>query len=152
MQNKTDYQVGSVIFTENGVQFCKEYTTEGFQYSEDFKEMREKALKCALSYVKGRLTHCEEELQKNIATATYISPDLVAWKNGRFTIPVHKHLVDLVKRLEEGASWEDLNERDFQQILRALYFNNACKDEWHSYESKSWAFNIASEMLMVDDE
>lgn len=152
MQDKTNYQVGGVIFTENGVQFCKEYTTEGFQYLEDFKEMREKALKCALSYVKGRLTHCEEELQKNIATATYVSPELVAWKGGRFTVIVHKHLVDLVKRLEEGASWEDLKREDFQQILRALYFNNACKNEWHSYESKAWAFNIASEMLMVDDE
>lgn len=151
MQDKTNYQVGGVIFTENGVQFCKEYTTEGFQYLEDFKEMREKALKCALSYVKGRLTHCEEELQKNIASATYVSPELVAWKGGRFTVIVHKHLVDLVKRLEEGASWEDLDKRDFQQILRALYFNNTCKDEWHSYEHKSWAFNIASEMLLADE-
>lgn len=151
MQNKTDYQVGNVIFTENGVQFCREYTTEGFQYSEDFKEMREKALKCALSYVKGRLTHCEEELQKNIATATYISPDVIAWKNGRFTVPVHKHLVDLIKRLEGGANWEDLDERDFQQILRALYFNSACKGEWFDQESKAWAFNIASEMLMVNE-
>lgn len=150
MQN-TNYQVGSVIFTENGVQFCKEYTTEGFQYSEDFKEMREKALKCALSYVKGRLTHCEEELQKNIASATYVSTELVAWKGGRFTVIVHKHLVDLVKRLEEGANWEDLNDRDFQQILRSLYFNNPCKDEWFAHETKSWAFNIASEMLMVNE-
>lgn len=152
MQNKTDYQVGNVIFTENGVQFCREYTSEGFQYSEDIKEMREKALKCALSYVKGRLTHCEEELQKNIATATYVSESVVAWKDGRFTVPVHKHLVDLIKRLEETASWEDLDNRDCQQILRALYFNSACKGEWFACEVKSLAFNIASEMLMVDDE
>jgi hypothetical protein len=150
MQNK-NYQVGSVIFTENGVQFCKEYNQEGFQYSEDFKEMREKALKCALSYVKGRVAHCEEELQKNIATATYVSESVVAWKNGRFTIPVHKHLVDLVKRLEEGASWEDLDKGDYQQILRALYFNSI-KDEWFAYETKALAFNIASEMLIVGDE
>lgn len=149
MQN-TDYHVGSVIFTENGVQFCKEYNQEGFQYSEDFKETREKALKCALSYVKGRLAHCEEELQKNIATATYVSPDVIAWKNGRFTVPVHKHLVGLVKRLEEGASWEDLNREDFQQILRALYFNSI-KDEWFAYEVKAWAFNIASEMLLANE-
>ena len=150
MQN-TNYQVGSVIFTENGVQFCKEYSQEGFQYSEDFKEMREKALKCALSYVKGRLTHCEEELQKNIATATYVSENVVAWKDGRFAVPVHKHLVDLVKRLEEGASWEDLDKRDCQQILRALYFNNSAGKTWFDHETKSWAFNIASEMLVCNE-
>lgn len=152
MQNKTDYQVGNVIFTENGVQFCREYNQEGFQYSEDTKEMREKALKCALSYVKGRLTHCEEELQKNIATATYVSESVVAWKDGRFTVPVHKHLVDLIKRLEENASWEDLDKKDCQQILRALYFNSACNGMWFAHEVKALAFNIASEMLMVDDE
>ena len=152
MQNKTDYQVGNVIFTENGVQFCREYTTEGFQYSEDIKEMREKALKCALSYVKGRLTHCEEELQKHIATATYVSESIVAWKDGRFTVPVHKHLVDLINRLEENARWEDLDKKDCQQILRALYFNSACNGMWFAQEVKALAFNIASEMLMVDDE
>ena len=152
MQNKTDYQVGTVIFTENGVHFCKEYTQEGFQYLEDFKEKREDALKCALSYVKGRLAHCEEELQKHIATAIYVSPDVVAWKGGRFTVPVHKHLVDLVKRLEEGANWEDLDQRDYQQILRALFFNNSAGKTWFDSETKSWAFNIASEMLMVGDE
>ena len=151
MQNK-DYQVGNVIFTKEGVCFCKEYSQEGFQYSEDAKEMREKALKCALSYVKGRLTHCEEELQKNIATATYVSENVVAWKDGRFAVPVHKHLIDLIKRLEEGASWEDLDKGDYQQILRALYFNSACKDEWFNLGVKALAFNIASEMLIVGDE
>lgn len=136
-------QVGNVLFTETGVSFTRAYGEENTQQIE--AKQLAKALECALDYVRGRMQHCVKELEKNIIAATCITPHVVVWKSGYFTVSAYQCMEKLVTR--NPTRWDDLSVAELQQIIRALHLNSNVSGEYWG-DSKVLAFNLATEYIL----
>ena len=152
--NQTPTIVGNIVFGETGVSIIRPYmssdtvTTAIIENNPDNEEDSEKALVCALQFVKARIAHCQAELEANLSKAYAVSEYAIYWKGGHFTLPTFQLMEKLVER--NPKSWDDLSVPELQQILRALYFQHQSKTEtWWNTNLCNLAFNIASEMMYV---
>lgn len=137
-----DFTVGNITFTEEGVVIKKEYSHDVEMNVVD-ENKRIEALKCALDYLQGRLTHCKKQLEENIVRAV-VTPVAVYWKDGHFSIPVYQHVENVLSN--PPTSWDEVTPETAQQIVRAMYFNKS--EKWYDYDTKTLAFNIASEIML----
>jgi hypothetical protein len=138
-----DFIVGNITFTEEGVVIKKAYSNDMSEVGVVSEDKRLAALKCALDYLQGRLTHCKKQLEENIVRAV-VTPVAVYWKGGHFSIPVYQH-IDIVLS-NPPTSWDAVTPETAQQMVRALHFNKA--ENWYDCETKDLAFNIASEIML----
>ena len=152
--NQNPTIVGNIVFGETGVSIIRPYmsedavTTAIIENHPDNQEDSEKALVCALDFVKARIAHCQAELEANLSKAYAISEHLVYWKDGHFSLPVFQLMEQLVER--NPTSWDDLSISELQQIVRALHFQRQAKMEtWWNTNICNLAFNIATEMMIV---
>ena len=152
--NQNPAIVGSIVFGESGVSIIRNYmpedavTTAIIENSPNAQEDIDKALVCALQFVKARIAHCQAELEANLSKAYAISEYTVYWKDGHFTLPTFQLMEKLVER--NPTSWDDLSIPELQQIVRALYHQRQSKTEtWWNSDICRMAFNIATEMMCV---
>lgn len=152
--NQNPAIVGNIVFGENGVSIIRNYmsadavTTAIVENNPNAQEDIEKALVCALQFVKARIAHCQSELEANLSKAYAISEYTVYWKDGHFTLPTFQLMEKLVER--NPTSWDDLSVPELQQIVRALYHQRQSKTEtWWNSDICRMAFNIATEMMCV---
>ena len=152
--NQNPAIVGNIVFGESGVSILRPYmsdeavTTAIHENNPNGKEDVDKALVCALQFVKARIAHCQSELEANLSKAYAISEYTVYWKGGHFTLMTFQLMEKLVER--NPTSWDDLSVPELQQIVRALYHQRQSKTEtWWSSDICHLAFNIATEMLCV---
>lgn len=152
--NQNPAIVGNIVFGETGVSIIRPYmtsdavTTAVIENNPNNNEDVEKALVCALQFVKARLDHCQAELEANLSKAYAISEYAVYWKGGHFTLPTFQLMEKLVER--NPKSWDDLSIPELQQVVRALHLQRQSKTEtWWSTDICHLAFNIATEMMCV---
>lgn len=109
--------IAGIQFTENGILVTKAYaespeTLAKRQYTE---EMFEKFLEIAKRLAKARLAHCYKQLHANLANATHVTPQEIAWNNGHFSVPVWESLEAILKLNDV----RDLDVMQAQQLIRA---------------------------------
>lgn len=141
-------KIGNLFFDEFGVSITRKYSNPddapSIQPSEGDKE---KALKCALDYLKGRMSRCLRDLEANFASATYVGPDMVIWPGGRFNVTLYTSMMKVVDN--PPKSWDELDKIELQQIIRAIKAGYVSSDTyWGS--SKDLAFNIATELIILE--
>lgn len=145
--------VGNIVFGENGISIMRPYmdsdtmTQALVENHPGQGDLVEKALMCALEFVKTRIAHCQSELETNLSKAYAINECAVYWKDGHFSLPTFKLMQELVER--NPKSWDDLSTAELQQIVRALYFQRHSKTEtWWNSEVITLAFNLATEFML----
>lgn len=140
-------KIGSFIFDENGVSIVRAYSNPDERPdTRASKEDSDKALKCALDYLAGRMDHCLRDLEANFASATYVGSDMVIWPGGRFNVILYTGMMKTVDN--PPKSWDELCKLELQQIIRAIKAGYTRSDKyWGS--AKDLAFNIATEYLFV---
>lgn len=152
--NQNPAIVGNIVFGENGVSIMRPYmskdtvTTAIIENNPSNRADIDKALVCALDFVKARIAHCQTELEANLSNAYAVSEHAVYWKDGHFSLPTFQLMEQLVER--NPTSWDDLSIPELQQIVRALHFQRQAKMEtWWNTNICNLAFNIATEMMCV---
>lgn len=152
--NQNPAIVGNIVFGENGVSIIRPYmdsddvATAIVENNPNNHEDVEKALVCALQFVKARIAHCQAELEANLSKAYAISEYAVYWKGGHFALPTFQLMEKLVER--NPNSWDDLSIPELQQIVRALHYQRQAKMEtWWNTDICHLAFNIATELMCV---
>ena len=133
-------QYGNIVFTESGISMSIAYGGEMNIHCTE--EQQKEAFDCAIDHLRARMQHCLNQLNTNAANATFVSENMVCWKNGHFSRPVYDSMADASLN---AKSWDDLNRMQIQQIVRALHFNGT-KKYWGN--AKDHAFNIATEILL----
>lgn len=109
--------IAGIQFTENGILVTKSYaesqeTLSKMVYSE---EMFAKFLEIAKRLAKARLAHCYKQLHANLAKATHVTQELIAWDGGHFSVPVWES-VEAILQLNDVR---DLDALQTQQLIRA---------------------------------
>lgn len=145
--------VGNIVFEDTGVSIIRPYMdSDAFakavvDNNSDQNELIDRALKCALEFVKARLAHCQAELEANLSKAYAVNEFGIYWKGGHFTLPVFQTMKDLIER--NPTSWDDLSMAELQQIVRALHFQRQAKTEtWWNNDTLTLAFNVATEFML----
>lgn len=112
--------IAGVLFTETGIMIEKSYQQD-FETNKVFKEevFTGVFLMLAQRIIKNRMMHCRHQLHTNLANATHITKDLIAWKGGHFNVNVW---LEMEKALELKDARE-LNTIQCQQIIRAMLLN-----------------------------
>lgn len=112
--------IAGVLFTETGIMIEKPYQQD-FEAKKVFKEEMFTGvfLMLAQRIIKNRMMHCRQQLHTNLANATHISEDIVAWKSGHFSVGVWQ---EMEKALELKDA-RKLNTIQCQQIIRAMLLN-----------------------------
>lgn len=140
-------KIGNLFFDEFGVSITRTYSNPddapSIQPSDGDKE---KALKCALDYLAGRMIRCLRDLEANFASATYVGSDMVIWPGGRFNVILYTAMMKVVDN--PPKSWDELDKLELQQIIRAIKAGYVSSDTyWGS--AKDLAFNIATELIIL---
>lgn len=109
--------IAGIQFTENGILVTKAYaeSPETLAKRKYTEEMFEKFLEIAKRLAKARLAHCYKQLYANLANATHVTPQEIAWNNGHFAVPVWESLEAILKLNDV----RDLDALQAQQLIRA---------------------------------
>ena len=116
MENK---QIAGITFTDKGILFEKQYN-----YSQPSLKLKEEKftgefLKIAKRLAKYRMAHCYKQLHANITTAEHITPQMIFWKDGHFSVPVWEEL----EKILELKDVRELNALQTQQLIRSIMLN-----------------------------
>lgn len=140
-------KIGSFIFDENGVSIVRAYSNPDERPdTRASNEDAEKALRCALDHLAGRMEHCLRNLEANFASATYIGSDMVIWPGGRFNVILYTGMIKVVDN--PPKSWEELSKLELQQIIRAIKAGYTSSSTYWG-TAKDMAFNIATELIIL---
>lgn len=140
-------KIGSFIFDENGVSIVRAYSNpDDRPDTRASKEDADKALKCAMDYLAGRMSHCLRDLEANFASATYVGSDMVIWPGGRFNIILYMAMMKTIDN--PPTTWDELGKLELQQIIRAIKAGYTSSDKYWG-PAKDLAFSIATECLLV---
>lgn len=126
MKAFTTKTIAGIQFTESGIILEKKYTKD----NSIFEPINEKLftgeyLIQAKRLAKLRMAKCYKKLYTNIAAATHITRDEVAWKGGHFSIPAWEALEEILK-LEDVRN---LTALQAQQLIRAIVLD-LCGSTW----------------------
>lgn len=91
-----------------------------------------KWLDLAKRLAKYRMASCYRKLHTNLAQATHITPDMIAWKDGRFTVGVWDALNDILSLNDVRK----LTRLQTQQLIRARLFDKS--GNWLYDHDESW--------------
>lgn len=156
MNNVTNFSVGNVKFTDEGVQVCIPYS-QSSEAPTDRPSYDTMVRPRMVAYCNRRMRRCASKLGQNLASANVVTPEGVAWKGGHFSLPVYKALKEFV---DHRGDKKYLSPLILQQVIREM------ANDRYIYEShldadvyKFWKeskqideelfFNIVTEMLLV---
>lgn len=140
-------KIGNLFFDEFGVSISRKYSNPADAPSILPSEGdKEKALKCALDYLAGRMSHCLRDLEANFASATYVGPDMIIWTGGKFNLNLYTAMMEVVNT--PPKSWDELDKLALQQVIRAIKAGyTSSSTYWGS--AKDLAFDIATELIIL---
>lgn len=151
------FTVGNVAFTDEGVQVQIPYSEDGSIDLSRGKTITYEDLRPWLvAYCQKRMKFCREKLQANIARATQVTPQVIMWPDGHFSVPVYKNLEFFVG--SKGNKIE-FNAGILQQVLRQMYsseyiYKEDCDKEWYDLTRTSkidakTVYNVLTEIMIV---
>lgn len=113
--------IANVTFTENGILVEKSYA-ENFEVFANRRIKEEKftgeLLDIAKRLAKTRMAHCYCMLHSHLANASHITPQIIAWEGGQFSVPVWEALEGILT-LDDVRKLYPLQA---QQLIRAMMF------------------------------
>lgn len=111
--NTEIFTVGNVAFTSEGVQVCIPYSqsSEAPARPLTYEDLRPRMV----AYCNRRMRRCAENLGQNLASAKEVTPEIVSWKGGHFSVPVYKVLKEFV---DHRGDKKYFNALILQQIIR----------------------------------
>lgn len=114
--------IANVTFTENGI-LVEKFYAENFEVLASRRIKEEKftgeLLDIAKRLAKTRMAHCYHQLHSNLANATHITEQTIAWEGGCFQIPVWEAL-ERVLVLDDVRKLDALQA---QQLIRTMIFH-----------------------------
>ena len=114
-------KVGNVIFAEEGVMVVRPYITDEVRITDKvitYDMIRPHLLALCVR----RMRHCAKMLETNLASATQVNSEFVAWKDGHFSLPVYKALQHFVG--SNGVKGE-FTPLIAQQCIREIHRNGS---------------------------
>lgn len=127
--------IANVTFTANGILVEKSYA-ENFEVLAGRRIKEEKftgeLLNIAKRLAKARMAHCYHQLHSNLANASHITEQTIAWEGGCFQIPVWEAL-ERVLALDDVRNLDALQA---QQLIRSMLFQNS--NNWVFDYDSSW--------------
>lgn len=113
--------IANVTFTENGILVEKSYV-ENLEVLANRRIKKEKftgeLLDIAKRLAKARMAHCYNMLHSHLANASHITPQIIAWEGGQFSVPVWEALENILT-LDDVRKLYPLQA---QQLIRAMMF------------------------------
>lgn len=139
--------IAGVLFTETGIMIEKSYQQD-LETKKVFKDEMFIGvfLMLAQRIIKNRMMHCRQQLHSNLANATHITPEIIAWQDGHFNVIVWQ---EMEKALELKDARE-LNTIQCQQIIRAMLLNQV--GNWvYDVDMITWTKCQEGDMKISDD-
>lgn len=129
--------IAGIQFTNDGVAIVKPYVENIEVFHTIAPELfTGEFLHLAKCIAKRRMMHCYKELHKNLAAATHIMPDMIAWDGGHFTVQVWKALEEVLT-LDDARK---LNVIQCQQLIRDMLLND-----------RTWVYDYTENFEKVKD-
>lgn len=116
MENK---QIAGITFTDKGILFEKQYNYSQPSLKLDEEKFTKDFLIIAKRVAKYRMAHCYKQLHTYITTAEHITPQMIFWKDGHFSVPVWEEL----EKILELKDVRELNALQTQQLIRSIMLN-----------------------------
>lgn len=139
--------IAGVLFTETGIMIEKSYQQD-FETKTVFKDEVFTGVFLMLAHriIKNRMMHCRQQLHSHLASATHITPEIIAWKGGHFNVLVWQ---EMEKALELKDARE-LNTIQCQQIVRAMLLNQV--GSWvYDVDMTTWTKCKEGDKCISDD-
>lgn len=115
---ETSKTIAGIQFTNEGISVVRQYreNEELFVGLIPEKCFTDEFVTIAKRLAKVRMANCYRKLHANVAMATHITPEMIAWKGGRFTVRVWKALEGIL----EIKDVRQLDTLQCQQLIRAM--------------------------------
>lgn len=121
--------IAGIQFTDKGILIEKAYCDNSEVLNKtriNTEDFTGKFVKIAHNLAKTRMAHCFKQLHSNLAKATHITKEHIAWADGHFSVPVWNELEGIL----EIQDVRQLNAFQTQQLIRAILF-----------QSSTWAYD-----------
>lgn len=132
---ETTKTIAGIQFTNEGISVIRPYkenaTAANFMLDEklftgDFVEQAKRLAKI-------RMANCYKKLHTNMASATHITTEMIAWKGGHFTVRVWEAL-EAILHIEDVRQ---LNTLQCQQLIRAMLIDKDGSSWLYDYD-QNW--------------
>lgn len=127
MKTKT---IAGIQFTNEGISIIRPYKTDATlaAFRLDEKLFTGEFVEQAKRLAKVRMANCYKKLHTNIANASHITSEVIAWKGGHFSVPVWEALEGILQ-IEDVRQLDALQ---CQQLIRAMLIDR---------EGSSWLYD-----------
>lgn len=132
---ETSKTIAGIQFTNEGISVIRPYreNNELFEGLIPEKFFTGEFVTIAKRLAKARMANCYKKLHSNIAVATHITPEMIAWKGGRFTVKAWETLESIL----EIEDVRQLNFMQCQQLIRAMLLDK-CGNNWLYDYDENW--------------
>jgi hypothetical protein len=128
---RTPKTIAGIQFTESGIVLERRYAGDDSVFAPvDEKLYTGDYLRQAKRLAKIRMANCYKKLHTNMAAATHIKRDVIAWKGGHFSVPVWEALEGILK-LEDVRN---LTALQAQQLIRAIMLDQSGSTWLYDYD------------------
>lgn len=103
-------------------------------------------LDIAKRVIKYRMAHCFNNLHANLARATHITKEYIAWPGGHFSVPVWEELEKALKITDV----RQLNALQTQQIIRTCMLGQ-CGGWLYDHDTTTWTKFDKGDIHLSDD-
>lgn len=123
--------IAGIQFNNEGIILERKYTGDDSVFAPvDEKLYTGDYLRQAKRLAKIRMANCYKKLHTNMAAATHIKRDMIAWKGGHFSVPVWEALEGILK-LEDVRN---LTALQAQQLIRAIMLDQSGNTWLYDYD------------------
>jgi len=150
MAQEVKFTVGNVAFTNEGVQVIIPYSKDGTCFSRStytYDDLKYRMV----AYCNRRMRKCARALNSNLASAKFVTEDLVGWDSGHFSVPTYKALKEFV---DSRGNRSKFNPLILQQIIRefrcdySIYESHLDPDIYKWYkESKNVDYDVFFDIM-----
>ena len=132
---ETTKTIAGIQFTNEGISIIRPYKedAQAADFRLDEKLFTGEFVEQAKRLAKARMANCYRKLHTNIATASHITNQVIAWKGGHFSVPVWEALEGILQI-------EDVRQLDVlqcQQLIRAMLIDKEGGNWLYDYD-KNW--------------
>lgn len=145
---ETSKTIAGIQFTNEGIAIIRPYqeNVEVSHPSFDESLFTDKFVEIAKRLAKARMANCYKKLHSNLGAATHITPEMIAWKGGHFSIPVWNALESIL----EIKDVRQLNALQCQQLIRAMLLDK-CGNSWLYDYDANWEQLREGDIHLRDD-
>lgn len=129
---ETSKTIAGIQFTNEGISIIRPYKEDAqtADFRLDEKLFTGEFVQQAKRLAKIRMANCYRKLHTNIATASHITNQMIAWKGGHFSVPVWEALEGVLHINDV----RQLNVLQCQQLIRAIMIDKGGSDWLHDYD------------------